>query len=158
LARVEKQRDEDERRGVTGIALSAAAGLGIGLIGGLILHEFLGGVNTEPMRQAVRRIRTSGSQRSEDVERSLDEAVAAREVERAIYEAIAEDPDTQALQVQAEALGDGLIELTGTVPSDLDRQLVAEVARSVAGAEVVVNRILVEGTDRIVSETESESG
>ena len=59
--------------------------------------------------------------------------------------------------MQATALGDGLVELTGTVPSDLDRQLVAEVARSVAGAEVVVNRILVEGTDRIAPETESES-
>jgi hypothetical protein len=146
LVRVQQQ--EEERQGVTGIALSAAAGLGLGVIGGMILRELLGSVSTEPVRQAVRRLSRPGIDRT---------GIDPQEVERSIYEAIAGDPDTQALEVEATALGDGLVELTGTVPSELDRQLAGDVARSVVGAEVVVNRILVEGSDRVASDPESES-
>jgi len=114
----------------------------------MILRELLGSVSTEPVRQAVRRLSQPGIDRT---------GVDPQDVERSIYEAIAGDPDTQALEVEATALGDGLVELTGTVPSDLDRDLAGDVARSVVGAEVVVNRILVEGSDRVASDPESES-
>jgi osmotically-inducible protein OsmY len=42
------------------------------------------------------------------------------------------------------ALGDGIVELTGTAPDVITRQLAGDIARDVPGAVVVVNRILVE--------------
>jgi len=140
LVRIEQ---EEERRGVTGIALSAALGLGIGVLGGMIIRELLTGVSTEPMKSAVRRLR-----HEVDIEDDRDPAV----VERSVEQALENDPGTQGLNVRVEALGDGIVELTGTVPDALSRQLARDVARSVPGAEVVVNRVLVEGSDSVSAE------
>ncbi len=128
-------RDND--RGVTGIALSAALGFGIGAIGGMLLRGFLGDLNTEPVKNAVRGIRGSGAVELEDPEN----------VESAVSNALDQDTDTHPLPVKVEALGDGIIELTGTAPDPLSRQIAADVARGVRGADIVVNRILVEGSD-----------
>ena len=43
-------------RDVTGIALSAALGFGVGVVGGLLLREFLDDLPTEPVKKAVRRL------------------------------------------------------------------------------------------------------
>lgn len=139
MVRIEQ---EQERRGVTGIALSAALGLGIGVLGGMIVRELLT-VSTEPMKSAVRRLR-----HEVDIEDDHDPAV----VERSVEQALENDPGTQGLDVRVEALGDGIVELTGTVPDALSRQLARDVARGVPGAEVVVNRVLVEGSDSVSTE------
>jgi osmotically-inducible protein OsmY len=146
LVRIEQ---EEERRGVTGIALSAALGLGIGVLGGIIVRELLTGVSTEPVKSAVRRLR-----HEVDIEDDQDPAV----VERSVEEALENDPGTQGLNVRVEALGDGIVELTGTVPDALSRQLAGDVARGVTGAQVVVNRVLVEGSDGISAGLDSEAG
>ena len=58
------------------------------------------------------------------------------------------DPDLRPLPLAVEALGDGIIEITGTAASSMTRQLASDVARSVPGAEVVLNRIhIVESSD-----------
>jgi osmotically-inducible protein OsmY len=146
LVRIEQ---EEERRGVTGIALSAALGLGLGVLGGIIVRELLTGVSTEPVKSAVRRLR-----HEVDIEDDQDPAV----VERSVEEALENDPGTQGLNVRVEALGDGIVELTGTVPDALSRQLAGDVARGVTGAQVVVNRVLVEGSDGISAGLDSEAG
>jgi osmotically-inducible protein OsmY len=128
-------RHKDE--GVTGIALSAALGLGVGLVGGMLLRGLLSDVATEPVRDAVRNLRRSGRNAPSNPE----------EVEHAVSLALRDDPDTRDLAVRVDALGDGIVELTGTAPDPLSRQIAADIARAVPGADIVVNRILVEGSD-----------
>ncbi len=142
------KREEDEQRGVTGIALSAALGLGIGVLGGMVMRELLSDVSTEPVKNALGRLRHPETH---------DEPEDRESVERAVQDALGEDPDAALLEVKAAALGDGIVELTGTVPDALDRQLAGDIARGVSGADIVVNRILVQGSDHVVTELGPEA-
>ena len=137
------KREEDEQRGVTGIALSAALGLGIGVLGGMVMRELLSDVSTEPVKNALGRLRQTETH---------DEPEDRESVERAVQDALGEDPDAATLEVKAAALGDGIVELTGTVTDALDRQLAGDIARGVSGADIVVNRILVQGSDHVATE------
>ena len=126
---------ERETGGVTGIALSAALGLGIGLVGGFLLCEFLCDPCAEPLWRAVRRPRGQACEGEEDLDG----------IERSVESAWQEDPDLRSASLTAEALGDGIVAVGGTVRNQMIRQLAGEVARGVPGAEVVVNRIYVRG-------------
>jgi hypothetical protein len=120
------------------VALATAAGLGLGVLAGLVGGELLGDLGTERVKGAVRRI-----SRSERAVLELD----PQDVERAVTSALAEHPKASDLAVGVRALGDGVVELSGTVPDNAARRIAAKIARGVAGAQVVVNRILVEGDD-----------
>lgn len=129
-------RQEDDR--VTGIALSAALGIGIGVVTGLILWEWLGDVGAEPVKRAVRRVRSAESgEPKEDMDG----------LEQAIRTAFGESPHLREFDLDAEALGDGIVDVTGVVPDEPLRELAGEIANQVPGADVVVNRVLVEGRD-----------
>ncbi len=145
---VRVKREEDEQRGVTGIALAATLGLGIGVLGGMVLRELLSGVSTEPVKNALSRLRQPEAE---------DEPEDTESVQRAVEDALGEDPDAALLEVKAAALGDGIVELTGTVPDALDRQTAGDIARGVPGADIVVNRILVQGSDRVATELSPEA-
>ena len=135
---------DGKNRDVTGIALSAALGFGLGVVGGLFLREFVGGVNTESVKKAVRRL-------NEPEGESKKELGA---IEDAVIQAWEDDPDVRPMPLAVEALGDGIIEITGTASSAMTRQLASDIARSVPGAEVVLNRIHIEGTSSEASEPE----
>ena len=126
---------DGEDKNITGIALSAALGFGLGVIGGLLLRELMGNVDTEPVKNAVRRL--SNQDGVPDVDLGA--------VEDAVIQAWEDDPDLRPLALAVEALGDGIIEITGTASSQMTRQLAGDVARSVPGADVVLNRIHIEG-------------
>jgi len=128
-----------EKTGVTGIALSAAAGIVLGVLGGMLLRELLVDVNTAPVRDAVRRLRRGAEPPDDD-----PQAIRA-----AVEEVLAADPNTTRLGVGVEALGEGIVELTGRAPDATTRQLAGDLARSVPGADIVVNRILVDGSDSL---------
>jgi osmotically-inducible protein OsmY len=146
VVRVEQR--EEEGQGVTGIALSATLGLVVGVVGGVILGEFFSNVSAAPVRQARRLLHPGGS----------GGAVIDTDVlERSVYEALGGDPDTESLGIVVTALGDGIVELTGTVRDAMERQLAGDVARSVIGADIVVNRILIEGSDRLATDLGSEA-
>ena len=140
MVRVKREGDK-----VTGIALSAALGLGIGVIGGILVRQFLSDLATEPVKNAVRGLRRPGSAEPAD----------QTDLERAIESALDADPDTHSLNVKVEALGDGIVELTGTTPDPLSCQIAADIARGVPGADIVVNRILVDAEGSSVSESPS---
>jgi osmotically-inducible protein OsmY len=91
------------------------------------------------MKRAVRRFRPGEDEASEDEETDR--------TEHDLLDALKNNPVTRQLDLSVSALGGGLVELTGTVPDETTRELAADVARGVLGADVVVNRILVEGTD-----------
>jgi len=120
-----------------GITISAIAGLGIGMAAGIALGEFFSEVDPERVSGAVRRLK----------QRTAEPAAAPEDVERALTSALGENPQTRHLDVHAHALGEGIVEITGTVPDADARAHAATVARGVAGTYVVVNRILVEGDD-----------
>jgi len=140
---------DGEDRNITGIALSAALGFGLGVVGGLLLREFVG-VDTEPVKKAVRRL--SGPYKEPKDDHSA--------VEDAVIQAWEDDPDLRPLALAVEALGDGIVEITGTASSQMTRQLAGDVARSVQGADVVLNRVHIEDTATEASEPElaHESG
>lgn len=126
-----------ERDSWAGVALSAAAGLGAGLLAGLLVSEVFGNVDSERLRRAVARLRARPAADADD----------PAAVEAAVQEALRANPSTRRLSVAARALGDGIVELTGAAPDATARRLAGDVARGVAGADIVVNRILVEGSD-----------
>jgi len=138
---------EREEPGVVGIALSATAGIVVGVLGGMLLREFLVDVNTAPVRNAVRRLRRPAEPRDDD----------PQAIRRAVEAALADDPHTERLGIGVDALGEGIVELTGLAPDATTRQLAGELARTVPGADVVVNRILVEGSDSL-ARIEPEAG
>ncbi len=120
------------------MALATAAGLGLGVLAGIVGSELLGNLGPDRVKGAVRRLR-----------RSEREALEAdpQDVERAVVTALEEHSKASDLAIDVRALGDGVVELSGTVPDTAGRRIAAKIARGVAGAEVVVNRILVEGAD-----------
>jgi osmotically-inducible protein OsmY len=120
-----------------GLTLTAAAGVGLGVFAGMAIGQLLGSVDTERVRRAVgHRLRRSGAGSA---------APAEGELERAVNGALSENATTRHLAVRAHALGDGIVELTGTAPDPEARALAGTIARGVAGSGVIVNRILVEG-------------
>jgi len=135
LIRVKRQDRENDW---LGIALATAAGLGAGVLAGIVAGEFLGDLGTERVRGAVGRLRRPAAP-----ETPLDPA----QLETAVVDALSGHPKTEQLTVGVRALGDGVVELSGTAPTAAARQAAGKVARTVRGAGVVVNRILVEGDD-----------
>jgi len=119
---------------VLGIALAMAAGFGAGLLGGIVLGEWLGAVHPERVRRILKG-------------RATPEAVDPSQVEREILRALKNTSATRRLTLSARALDGGVVELTGTAPDERTRRVAGEAAAAVAGADVVVNRILVEGRD-----------
>lgn len=141
---------DGEDRKVTGIALSAALGFGLGVVGGLLLREFVGCVDTGPVKKAVRRLSEPRGEGKQDL----------GAVEDAVVQAWEDDPDVRPLPLAVEALGDGIVEITGTASSPMTRQLAGDLARSVPEADVVLNRIHIEETASETSKPElaPESG
>ncbi len=118
-----------------GLAASAAAGLGLGVIAGVVLGEFLGRVDADRVRATVRRLRGP-------VLKAPPEDTEA--VRRDVQGALDESPKTRAFSVGVRALGEGIVELTGVAPDPDARDLASTIARGVSGTFVVVNRMLVE--------------
>jgi osmotically-inducible protein OsmY len=111
-----------------------AAGFGAGLLGGIVLGEWLGAVHPERVRRILK-----GPASGEPIDPS--------QVEREILRALKNASSTRRLALSVRALDGGVVELTGTVPDERTRRVAGDAAAAVAGADVVVNRILVEGRD-----------
>ncbi len=78
---------------------------------------------------------------------SSDDAADTDALASAVHDALRLDDLTRELIVGVHCPGAGLVELTGIAPDAVTRQAAGDVARGVAGAEIVVNRILVNGSD-----------
>jgi len=125
----------ERNEGVAGIALAAAAGFGLGLLAGLAAGEWLGDVDADRVRRAVRRLRP--------VEGPAD----AAGIERTVRNALEAEAETRYLKARPRVLGEKLLELVGRVPSTAARDRAAAVAQGVAPGFTVINRLLVEGQD-----------
>jgi hypothetical protein len=123
-----------KRESPLGVALATVAGFGTGLLAGVILGGWLGAVHPERVKRIL------GGKREPD---SIDPTQLEREVLRALRTT----SPTRRLNLSARALDGGLVELTGIAPDERTRQAAGEAAARIAGTDLVVNRILVQGRD-----------
>ncbi len=127
-------RINDEERDWFGLSLAAAVGLGLGLVAGIAVGDLFGGAVAKRLGRSVRQLRRpAGGPPSEESDH----------LRQAVLDALTEHPATRSLELDVRALGDGIVELTGTAPDADARDLAGSMARAVAGASVVVNRMLV---------------
>ncbi len=132
MVRIQRQDDD-----WLGIALAAVGGLTAGIVAGVVLGELFGDLSTDRFKRLVGRVSR----------RRVREPLDPRVLRRAVRAALEDHDETRTLAVSVEAHEDGVVELTGVAPDAASRDLAGELAREVPGADVVVNRILVEGTD-----------
>ncbi|MDH3458055.1 MAG: BON domain-containing protein [Gemmatimonadota bacterium] len=123
-------RIEDEDRDWFGVSLAAAAGLGLGIVAGIAVHDLFGSLRE---RVGRRLRRTDGTTPADDPDA----------LRQAVLHALTQHPATRSLELDVRALGEGIIELTGTAPDADLRDLAGSTARAVAGTSVVVNRMLI---------------
>jgi hypothetical protein len=126
-----KRKQQD---GALGISLATAIGFGTGVVAGLVLGEWLGDVHPDRVR------RIFGP-------RVQAEPVSPEQVEREVLRVFRSLSATRRLGLTARALDGGIIELTGIAPDERTRQVAGDAAARVAGADIIVNRILVQGRD-----------
>jgi hypothetical protein len=126
---------EDRSQNVASIALAAAAGFGIGLLAGLVAGEWLGDVDADRVRRAVKQLGPGAPPPD------------AAQVERGVRNALQAEVGTRYLHVRPRVLSDQLLELVGRVPTAAGRERAGRVAQAAAPAHTVINRLLVEGQD-----------
>lgn len=115
----------------------SALGVGLGLVTGVALGEWLGDVNRGRVRRVVRRSRT----------RPLPPLARPAATARAAQAAIESQPDLAELGIETLPVSGGAVELRGWVPNRAARTLAGRVVAEVPGVDTVINSILVRGED-----------
>ena len=123
----------NHRENQASVALAAAAGFGVGLLAGLVAGEWLGDVDAERVRRAVKGHPAGPPD--------------APELERAVRNALQAEAGTRYLKVRPRLLGEKLLELVGRVPTPVARERAGAVAQAAVPGFTVINRLLVEGQD-----------
>jgi hypothetical protein len=118
------------------IILWTGLGLGAGLVAGFGLSEWVGGVSSLRMRRAARRLREPSRAR-------LTTAASAGAVDAALKA----EARLAGISVEILAVGRGVVELRGWVPSRTMRTLACRTALAAPGIESVINSLLVRGED-----------
>ena len=129
--------DEQDSSDGLGVIITGTIGFAVGLVIGIVSGGLLGDVDADRVKRAVRRFRPEDQEPDEDSER----------VEYDLLRALRGTPTTRQLELSVQTLGGGLVEIVGTAPDEATRELIGEIARNVEGVGVVVNRVLIEGTD-----------
>jgi hypothetical protein len=137
----------DDRISIGETLLWGSLGAFTGLVAGIVVSEWTGGVTR-------RRIRRVASRLQQPVPPStLTSAARAR----AAGAALLAHPTLRDLGLQAVALSRGAVELRGWVSSRATRALAARVVLAVPGVDAVINNILVRGEDDLVVASDEPS-
>jgi len=118
------------------ILLWTSLGLGTGLVAGVALSEWVGGVNPSRVRRAAKRL-------SQAVPGRVTPAASARAVDASLRA----EPRLAGFTIEVMAVSRGTVELRGWVTDRGARALAARVACAVPGIDTVINSILVRGED-----------
>jgi hypothetical protein len=129
-------RHDDDRLSAGEALLWAALGSGAGLLAGMTLSAWVGGVSTRRMRRAADRLREATPPRL-----TIGASVQAVRV------ALQAEPRLSGLGIQAVPVSRGVVELRGWVPTRTARTVAGRTALAVPGIESVINSILVRGED-----------
>lgn len=130
----------DERISIGGTLIWGSLGAFTGLVAGIVLSEWVGGVNRPRIRRAASRLQQPAPVTT------LTSSARARSAAAALQA----HPALRDLGLQAVAVSQEAVELRGWVSSRATRALAARVARGVPGVESVINNILVRGEDDLV--------
>ena len=129
-------RHDDDRLSAGEALLWAALGTGAGLLAGLTLSAWVGGVSGRRVRRAAERLREAAPPRL-----TIGASVQAVRV------ALQAEPRLTGLGIQAVPVSRGVVELRGWVPSRIARTVAGRTALAVPGIDSVINSILVRGED-----------
>ena len=129
----------NERLSGPDLLLWVTLGLGTGLIAGLVLSEWAGGVDRGRVGRIARRLRND----------PLPHLNASASV-RAVQAALQAEPRLEGVGVETIAVGRGVVELRGWVPSRAARALAGRTALAVSGIASVINSVQVHGEDDLV--------
>ncbi|HKU60379.1 MAG TPA: BON domain-containing protein [Gemmatimonadales bacterium] len=129
-------RHDDDRLNAGEALLWAALGTGAGLLAGITLSAWVGGVSPGRVRRAANRLR----------EATAPQLTIGASVQ-AVRVALQAEPRLGGLGIQAVPVSRGVVELRGWVPSRLARTVAGRTALAVPGIESVINSILVRGED-----------
>ena len=129
-------RHDDDRLSAGEALLWAALGTGAGLLAGLTLSAWVGGVSPRRVRRAAERLREAAAPRL-----TIGASVQAVRV------ALQAEPRLAGLGIQAVPVSRGVVELRGWVPTRIARTVAGRTALAVPGIDSVINSILVRGED-----------
>jgi hypothetical protein len=129
-------RHDHDRLSAGEVLLWAALGTGAGLLAGLSLSAWVGGVSTRRVRRATERFRETAPPR-----------LTTNASVQAVRVALQAEPRLTGLGIQAVPVSRGVVELRGWVPSRIARTLACRTALAVPGIDSVINSILVRGED-----------
>lgn len=110
-------------------------GAAVGLVAGFALGEWVGPLTPLRAREARATKRATGRR------------LRAAETALAAMRTLAEEADLRDLQLQAIAVGPGIVELHGWVPSRALRTRAARVVAAAEGIDTLINCLLVHGED-----------
>lgn len=116
----------------------ALLGLGTGVVAGILAAHWLGPVDRRRVRRSLDRL--TGADRTPAPLKAADAIRQARA-------AVRQDDALRGLELRFLAVGPGVIELHGWVPTRLLRARAARVVAAQDGIESVVNCLLVHGED-----------
>jgi hypothetical protein len=129
-------RHDNDRLGAGEALFRAVLGTGAGLLAGITLSAWVGGVSPARVRRAANRLREAVPPRL-----TIGASVQAVRV------ALQAEPRLGGLGIQAVPVSRGVVELRGWVPNRLARTVAGRAALAVPGIESVINSILVRGED-----------
>jgi BON domain len=125
-----------ERPSASELLAWSLVGLGLGLVAGIALGGWLG-----PIRRPA-RMEAHGEDAVPEVA-----PLKPAQAERAVRQALGQDPELSRLDLRALPVGDGVVEVHGWVPSRALRARAARLAARVPGIFSLVNSLLVHGED-----------
>jgi hypothetical protein len=125
-----------DRLGGLEIMLWSGLGIGVGLVAGFVLSEWVGEVNRNRVSGVARRLREGPPSR-------LTTAATAR----AVVAALDAEPRLAGLGIQTLAVARGVVELRGWVPTRAARTIAGRTALAAPGIESVINSLQVRGED-----------
>lgn len=125
-----------DRLGGLEIMLWSGLGIGVGLVAGFVLSEWVGDVNRSRVGELARRLREGSPSR-------LTTSATARSVAAALDA----EPRLAGLGIQTLAMARGVVELRGWVPTRAARAIAGRTALAAPGIESVINSLQVRGED-----------
>ena len=129
-----------DRLGGLEIVLWSGLGIGVGLVAGFVLSEWVGDVNRRRVSGVARRLREGSPSR-------LTTSATARSVAAALDA----EPRLAGLGIQVLAMARGVVELRGWVPTRAARTIAGRTALAAPGIESVINSLQVRGEDDVRS-------
>jgi hypothetical protein len=122
------------------IVLWSGLGIGVGLVGGFVLSEWVGDVNRRRVSGVARRLREG-----------LPSRLTTSATARSVAAALAAEPRLTDLGIQVLAVARGVVELRGWVPTRAARTIAGRTALAAPGIESVINSLQVHGEDDLRS-------